>query len=78
VEVMTTQTYDSRRKSKGLTVITLEMHIADRERLKARLQAQSFSDYLRGLINDDLEACGEPAVAMTTRTYLVRRKKGDT
>ena len=49
----------SRRVQRQLGLIQVEVKADDLRRLKARLQGETLCDYIRGLINDDLEAGGE-------------------
>jgi len=50
----------SRRVQRQLGLIQVEVKADDLRRLKVRLKGESLCDYIRGLINDDLEASGEP------------------
>jgi hypothetical protein len=47
--------------------LTVYLHAHDHARLRSRLADLSASDWLRGLINDDLEASGEPLLISITR-----------
>ena len=49
----------SRRVQRQLGLIQVEVKADDLRRLKARLKGETLCDYIRGLINDDLEAGGE-------------------